>query len=159
MAKIRDLQDSSKNKYNNGFTSFIAWPVQLETNSFGKRNRGQNKYVLGAGPTEYIRHLAVSRLFFDNISSIQASWPTMGLGVAQMALLSGANDAGSTMMEENVVSASGTSKISASEVELQNTIIRAGFVPSKRDSDYNALATEIFSDLKNELVAPVPKQY
>ena len=159
MAKIRDLQDSSKNKYNNGFTSFIAWPVQLETNSFGKRNRGQNKYVLGAGPTEYIRHLAVSRLFFDNISSIQASWPTMGLGVAQMALLSGANDAGSTMMEENVVSASGTSKISASEVELQNTIIRAGFVPSKRDSDYNALETEIFSDLKNELVAPVPRQY
>ena len=126
MAKIRDLQDSSLSNYDNGFTSFIAWPVQLETNSFGKRNRGQNKFTLGAGPTEYIRHIAISRLFFDNISSIQASWPTMGLGIAQMALLSGANDAGSTMMEENVVSASGTSKISASYVEFKNIIFRAG---------------------------------
>lgn len=159
MAKIRDLQDSSVEKHNNGFTSFIAWPVQLESNTFGKRNRGQNKFVLGAGPTEYIRHIAISRLFFDNISSIQASWPTMGLGVAQMALLSGANDAGSTMMEENVVSASGTSKISASEVELQNTIIRAGFVPVKRDSDYNSLSTELFEGLTKELAAPVPQQY
>ena len=159
MAKIRDLQDSSVEKYNNGFTSFIAWPVQLESNTFGKRNRGQNKFVLGAGPTEYIRNIAISRLFFDNISSIQASWPTMGLGVAQMALLSGANDAGSTMMEENVVSASGTSKISASEVELQNTIIRAGFVPVKRDSDYNSLSTEVFEGLTKELAAPVPQQY
>ena len=71
MSRIRTLQDSSIEKYGRGFTSFIAWPVQLETNSFGKRNRGQNKYVLGAGPTEYIRHVAISRLFFDNISSIQ----------------------------------------------------------------------------------------
>ena len=159
MAKIRDLQDSSLRNYDNGFTSFIAWPVQLETNSFGKRNRGQNKFTLGAGPTEYIRHIAISRLFFDNISSIQASWPTMGLGIAQMALLSGANDAGSTMMEENVVSASGTSKISASEVELQNTIIRAGFIPVKRDSDYNQLTTLIFEGLDRELAAPIPKQH
>ena len=159
MAKIRDLQDSSLRNYDNGFTSFIAWPVQLETNSFGKRNRGQNKFTLGAGPTEYIKHIAISRLFFDNISSIQASWPTMGLGIAQMALLFGANDAGSTMMEENVVSASGTSKISASEVELQNTIIRAGFIPVKRDSDYNQLTTLIFEGLDRELAAPVPKQH
>ncbi len=83
----------------------------------------------------------------------------MGLGIAQMALLSGANDAGSTMMEENVVSASGTSKISASEVELQNTIIRAGFIPVKRDSDYNQLTTLIFEGLDRELAAPVPKQH
>ena len=83
----------------------------------------------------------------------------MGLGIAQMALLSGANDAGSTMMEENVVSASGTSKISASEVELQNTIIRAGFIPVKRDSDYNQLETLIFEGLDRELAAPVPKQH
>ena len=159
MARIRDLQDSSLEQYGKGFTSFIAWPVQLESNTFGRRNRGQNKHVLGAGPTEYIRHIAISRLFFDNISSIQASWPTMGLGVAQMALLSGANDAGSTMMEENVVSASGTSKISASEIELQNTIIRAGFNPVKRDSDYNLLNTELFGESLKELAAPIPLQY
>ena len=159
MSRIRDLQDYALQNYDNGFTSFIAWPVQLESNSFGRRNRGQNKHVLGAGPTEYIRHIAVSRLFFDNIASIQASWPTMGLGVAQMALLSGANDAGSTMMEENVVSASGTTKLSASEIELQNTIIRAGFIPVKRDSDYNSLPTEIIPQLEEQLAAPIPQQY
>ena len=83
----------------------------------------------------------------------------MGLGVAQMALLSGANDAGSTMMEENVVSASGTTKLSASEIELQNTIIRAGFIPVKRDSDYNSLPTEIIPQLEQQLTAPIPQQY
>ena len=111
MFRIRELQDFSLENYSNGFTSFIAWPVQLENNSYGKRNRGKNRFELGAGPTEYLRHVAVSRLFFDNIEHIQASWPTMGLSIAQMALLGGADDAGSTMMEENVVSASGTSKM------------------------------------------------
>ena len=158
MDRIRELQDSSLHNYDNGFTSFIAWPVQLESNTFGKRNRGENKHVLGAGPTEYIRHIAISRLFFDNIDNIQASWPTMGLGVAQMALLAGANDAGSTMMEENVVSASGTTKLSASEIELQNTIIRAGFIPSKRDSKYNHLPTIIDESSDREYPSPIPSQ-
>ena len=158
LAKIRDLQDESISSYDNGFTSFIAWPVQLETNTFGKRNSGSNKYTLGAGPTEYLRHVAVSRLFLDSVEHIQASWPTMGVEIAQMALLGGADDAGSTMMEENVVSASGTSKISASERELQNTIIRAGFTPQKRDSDYNELLTVIPEDLLRELPSPIPIQ-
>tara|TARA_B100001109_G_scaffold6108_1_gene4635 strand:+ start:582 stop:1766 length:1185 start_codon:yes stop_codon:yes gene_type:complete len=158
LARIRELQDESIRLYDNGFTSFIAWPVQLESNTFGKRNRGSNKYTLGAGPTEYLRHVAVSRLFLDSIKHIQASWPTMGVEIAQMALLCGADDAGSTMMEENVVSASGTSKISASERELQNTIIRAGFTPQKRDSDYNELATDIPEDLLRVLPAPIPVQ-
>ena len=61
--------------------------------------------------------VAISRLFLDNVEHIQASWPTMGIHVAQMALLAGADDAGSTMMEENVVSASGTSKLDATEHE------------------------------------------
>ncbi len=87
MARIRNLQDESLSAHSTGFTSFIAWPVQLENNTYGKRNKGQNKFELGAGPTEYLRHVAVSRLFFDNISHIQASWPTMGIHVAQMALL------------------------------------------------------------------------
>ena len=156
--RIRDLQDSSLSKYNIGFTSFIAWPVQLETNTFGKRNRGSNKFTLGAGPTEYLRHVAISRLFLDSIEHIQASWPTMGVEIAQMALLCGADDAGSTMMEENVVSASGTSKISASELELQNTIIRAGFSPQRRDSDYRHLETEINEGIKRDLPSPIPSQ-
>ncbi|MDP6334234.1 MAG: CofH family radical SAM protein [Candidatus Poseidoniaceae archaeon] len=158
LSRIRDLQDSSLSKYNIGFTSFIAWPVQLESNTFGKRNRGSNKFTLGAGPTEYLRHIAISRLFLDSIDHIQASWPTMGVEIAQMALFCGADDAGSTMMEENVVSASGTSKISASEWELQNAIIRAGFTPQRRDSDYRNLETHINPLLLRELPSPIPQQ-
>ncbi|MBT5254551.1 MAG: CofH family radical SAM protein [Euryarchaeota archaeon] len=158
MRKLRQLQDHSLEKYSIGFTSFIAWPVQLEVNSFGRRNRGQNKFELGAGSSEYLRHVAVSRLFFDNIENIQSSWPTMGISVAQMALLGGANDIGSTMMEENVVSASGTTKLSASEEELQDVILRAGFRPKRRDSDYNILPTEIVAAEVSSMKAPTPIQ-
>ena len=156
MRRIRELQSSSLDDHGHGFTSFIAWPVQLESNSFGRRNRGQNKHVLGAGSSEYLRHVAVSRLFLDNVEHIQASWPTMGLKVAQMALLSGADDAGSTMMEENVVSASGTNKLDATEVELQSAIVRAGFTPVRRNSDYHHLPTELVVPNTADLAAPPP---
>jgi len=159
MDKIRELQDFSIENYSNGFTSFVAWPVQLENNTYGKRNRGRNKYELGAGPTEYLRHVAISRLFFDNVQHIQASWPTMGLSIAQMALLGGADDAGSTMMEENVVSASGTSKMEASETELQDAIIRAGFKPRRRNSRYELLETPPGSTVLADLAAPPPSQF
>jgi cyclic dehypoxanthinyl futalosine synthase len=78
------------------------------------------------------------------------------MAVSQMALLGGADDAGSTMMEENVVSASGTSKMDASEVELQASIRRAGFVPQRRDSDYVHLNTTLHPEATEDLVAPVP---
>ncbi len=155
MERIRVMQDEAHSLGHTGFTSFIAWPVMLENNSFGTRNKGQNRFVLGAGPIEYLRHIAISRLFLDNIVHIQASWPTMGIDVAQMALLAGADDAGSTMMEENVVSASGTTKTEASERELHGMIIRAGFRPRKRDSDYVPLDTEVDYEI---LAAPVPSQ-
>jgi cyclic dehypoxanthinyl futalosine synthase len=158
MNQLRMLQDRSLNNHGNGFTSFIAWPVQLEVNSFGRRNRGQNKHELGAGSSEYLRHVAVARLFFDNIDHIQASWPTMGLPIAQMALLGGADDAGSTMMEENVVSASGTTKVEAQEAELQLAISRAGFVPKRRNSDYELLETELNTASVSPPVAPTPMQ-
>ena len=159
MRRVRDLQDKSVAEYKNGFTSFIAWPVQLENNTYGKRNRGQNKFELGAGPSEYLRHIAISRLFFDNIDHIQASWPTMGLSVAQMALLGGADDAGSTMMEENVVSASGTEKMEASESELQNAILRAGFLPQRRNSRYDLLNTPEPEIKLADFPAPPPLQF
>ena len=143
MDRIRTLQDESIKRNGDGFTSFISWPVQLENNTFGRRNRGANRLELGAGPMEYLRQVAVSRIFFDNIVHIQASWPTMGLDVAQIAIDAGADDIGSTMMEENVVSASGTTKVLASESELQRTIIRSGHQPRKRDSDYNLLTTMV----------------
>lgn len=156
MSKIRELQDHSLSHYGKAFTSFIAWPVQLEVNTFGKRNRGRNRFELGAGSTEYLRHVAVSRLFLDNVEHIQASWPTMGMKIAQMAMIAGADDAGSTMMEENVVSASGTKKVEATEIELQTSIVRSGLKPMKRDSDYNHLETVIFSKSREELASPPP---
>ena len=159
MYRLRQLQDRSLEQHGIGFTSFIAWPVQLEVNSFGRRNRGQNKIQLGAGSTEYLRHVAVSRLFLDSIPNIQSSWPTMGIKTAQMALFGGSNDVGSTMMEENVVSASGTTKFNASEIELQNVILRAGFSPQRRDSDYVFLDTpECGTELK-DLQSPPPSQF
>jgi cyclic dehypoxanthinyl futalosine synthase len=158
MNRLRALQDASLRDFGIGFTSFIAWPVQLETNSFGRRNRGTNRVTLGAGSSEYLRHVAVSRLFLDSIPSIQSSWPTMGIKTAQMALFGGANDVGSTMMEENVVSASGTTKFSASEKELQHVIRRAGFVPQRRDSDYVLLETPILNESEGNVPSPVPVQ-
>jgi len=138
--RIRMLQDETMQSGNRGFTSFISWPVMLENNSLGRGNRGSNQFTLGANAIEYLRHVAISRLYLDNILHIQASWPTMGMDVAQMALFAGADDAGSTMMEENVVSASGTSKTEASIDELRTMITTAGFVPVQRDSEYNMIS-------------------
>lgn len=141
LIRVREMQDRALREGALPFTSFIAWPVQLEVNSFGRRNKGRNRTELGAGPSEYLRHVAVSRLVLDVVDHVQASWPTMGLQVAQMALLAGADDAGSTMMEENVVSASGTTKVEASEAELQRAIHRAGWKPRRRNSRYELLDT------------------
>ena len=72
-----------------GFTSFISWPVMLENNALGKIGIRRGLTNLGAGSVEYLRHVSVSRLFMSNIAHIQASWPTMGLKVAQIALTAG----------------------------------------------------------------------
>ena len=159
MLLIRDSQDQAQKRWSNGFTSFISWPVQLENNSYGRRNRGRNRLELGAGPVEYLRHVAISRLLLDNILHIQSSWPTMGIEVAQMALLGGADDAGSTMMEENVVSASGTDKLEASEKELQWMIARAGFKPRRRDSRYRLFDTPAHREQGQKLASPPPSHY
>jgi cyclic dehypoxanthinyl futalosine synthase len=158
MYRLRILQDESLETHGIGFTSFIAWPVQLENNTYGKRNRGRNRIELGAGPSEYLRHVAIARLFLDNFNHIQASWPTMGLDIAQIALLGGADDIGSTMMEENVVSASGTEKLEASEDELQSAIVRAGFTPRRRNSRYDLLETPEPVLVREQMAAPSPSQ-
>lgn len=139
MEKIRSLQSETVAQGNPGFTSFISWPVMLENNAFGKLGLRRNSTGLGAGAVEYLRHVSVSRIFMNNIDHIQSSWPTMGLEVAQIALSGGADDIGSTMMEENVVSASGTTKTMASVDELERAILQSGFVPAVRDSEYNIL--------------------
>ena len=91
-----------------------------------------------AGADEYLRTLAVARLYLDNIPSLQSSWVTMGPKIGQLALMFGANDMGSVMMEENVVSAAGTT-YRLEEREICRLVRDAGWVPAQRDQYYNVL--------------------
>jgi len=86
-------------------------------------------------PIEYIRTIAISRIVLNNIPNIQASWLTIGKETAQVSLHAGANDLGSIMIEENVVSAAGAS-VKLSALEMQRTITEAGFQPQLRSQDY-----------------------
>lgn len=126
---IRSLQDRT-----GGFTAFIPWTYQP-----GKTELGGRK----ASAVEYLRVLAISRLYLDNIKNIQASWVTQGMEIAQLALRFGANDFGSTMLEENVVSSTGH-RVTVEEPEkliyrVVNSIKAAGFIPCQRDTYYNIL--------------------
>jgi len=122
---VRSLQDET-----GGFTAFIPWTFQpLYT---------RLERIRPAGAFEYLRVLAVSRLYLDNIENVQASWVTQGAKVAQVALRFGANDMGSTMIEENVVRAAGVDyRISVDEIV--RIIREAGFRPARRDCYYNVL--------------------
>jgi cyclic dehypoxanthinyl futalosine synthase len=100
--------------------------------------RGAGKLVRMAGASEYLRMQAISRLFLDNIRSIGASWVTMGPKIGQLGLFYGANDMGSVMMEENVVSAAGTTYC-LNEPVLCQLIRDSGFTPAQRDNSYNLL--------------------
>lgn len=87
------------------------------------------------GSVEYLRLLALSRIFLDNIPNIQVSWLTQGLKVAEVALHFGANDVGSIMIEENVISVAGA-RYKAGRNDLLQVIERAGFIPAQRDTLY-----------------------
>lgn len=121
MERIRRLQDETK-----GFTAFIPWTFQPDNTKIS---------VKKTGAVEYLRVLALSRLFLDNIDNIQASWVTQGDKIAQTALFFGANDLGSTMIEENVVASAGVDFMLSRE-ELQCLITEAGFEPKQRDCFY-----------------------
>ncbi len=136
LQKLRDLQDESLAQHGNGFTAFIAWTLQIENTSLGG---SKNREDYGVSAPEYLRTVAVARLFLDNFEHIQASWPTQGVRLAQVALEFGCDDFGSTMMEENVVSAAGTSLRHVAELNIQRNIHAAGFTPAQRDSRYNTL--------------------
>jgi cyclic dehypoxanthinyl futalosine synthase len=82
---------------------------------------------------------AVARLFLDNFPHVQASWPTQGLRLAEVALEFGCDDFGSTMLEENVVSSAGTSLQQVAEITMQRHIRGAGYAPAQRDSRYRVL--------------------
>jgi len=133
MLRLRDAQDKALASHGNGYSAFISWTLQTT----GVRIAGK---VPGAGAHEYLQNVAVSRLFLDNFSNFQASWPTMGYKVAQTALYFGCNDFGSTMLEENVVSQAGARHQATSEREIVRQIVDAGFQPVQRDSLYNVIA-------------------
>ncbi len=134
MVKIREQQDKALKLHGgNGFSGFAMWTLQTEhTRLHGK--------APGATAHEYLRNLAVSRLALDNIVNIQVSWPTLGFKVGQVGLFYGANDFGSTMMEENVVSAAGGhDRVKITEREIIRHIADAGFTPAQRDSRFNII--------------------
>jgi len=121
LERLRSLQDRT-----GGFTAFIGWTYQAENTELG------GSEVTSA---EYLRTLAVSRVFLDNIDNVQASWVTQGPKLGAASLAFGVNDMGSTMIEENVVSAAGTAYAMA-ESEIVRTIRDAGFTAARRDMTY-----------------------
>lgn len=122
--RVRKLQDET-----GGFTAFIPWTFQRENTALGRRIKEEQTGI------DYLKMLAVSRLFLDKIEHIQSSWLTQGLKLGQVALRFGADDMGSVMIEENVVSAAGAHN-EADEKMLRYLIREAGFVPQQRDILY-----------------------
>ena len=130
LVKIREVQ-SEKPEKANGFLAFIAWPFQ-DDGTLLKRVKGITNNVTG---DEYIRMVALSRIMLPNIKNIQASWLTVGKAVGQTCLHAGANDFGSIMIEENVVSAAGAPHRFTSKT-IQEAIREAGYEPQLRDQKY-----------------------
>src|SRR2546421_9530859 len=154
------------------YTAFIHWPFQRENTPLGRAKEWdpnihgpfddstnedilKGRVVRMAGAEEYLRMLAIARLFFDNIPNLQSSWVTMGPKVGQLALFFGANDMGSVMMEENVVSAAGTT-YRLSEREICRLIRDAGWVPTQRDQYYNILRRHEGPDSPDLVPLPEP---
>ncbi|NTV12520.1 MAG: dehypoxanthine futalosine cyclase [Desulfobulbaceae bacterium] len=128
LERVRNLQDET-----GGFTSFIPWPFQPANTVLA--------HLPTATAVEYLRMLALSRIFLDNIENIQASWVTQGGKIAQLALFFGANDFGSTMIEENVVAAAGVG-FRLSEGEIRRLVEEAGYQPRQRRMDYSLVDRE-----------------
>ncbi|GGR12295.1 cyclic dehypoxanthinyl futalosine synthase [Deinococcus ruber] len=133
LLKIRDQQDRALALYGNGFSGFAMWTLQTENTRLAGK-------APGASAHEYLQQLAIARIALDNVPNIQASWPAQGFKVAQAALYYGASDLGSTMLEENVVSAAGNHhRHNATVRELVRIAHDAGFRPAIRNSRFQIL--------------------
>ncbi|GAB1466666.1 hypothetical protein MASR2M54_21660 [Aliarcobacter cryaerophilus] len=126
---IRKLQDET-----GGFRAFIMWSFQGENTKLME----EHPLIKPQSSNRYLRLLAVSRLYLDNFKNLQSSWVTQGSYIGQMALKFGANDLGSTMMEENVVKAAGAAN-RMNQDEMIRLIKDIGEIPAKRDTAYNIL--------------------
>ncbi|MCX6256143.1 MAG: dehypoxanthine futalosine cyclase [Bacteroidia bacterium] len=133
LVRLRDLQDDKpENHY--GFITFIPWPFQDEGTILLQKHGIKSSYN---GP-DYLRMIAISRIILNNIKNIQASILTVGKEIGMLSLHSGANDLGSIMIEENVVSAAGaTNRFNANE--MQSIIKEAGFIPGRRNQKYELI--------------------
>ena len=141
MRQLRELQDET-----GGFTAFICWTFQPDNTDMSD--------IAPVGSFEYLKNQAISRLYLDNIPNIQSSWVTQGLRIGQLALLFGANDMGSLMIEENVVAEAGTVHFLTLD-EIRDSIQELGFVPRQRNVHYDLLEPEfeqfaIEANRKNE---------
>ena len=119
--RVRAQQDET-----GGFKAFIAWTFQAENTRLNAPT---------VGPHEYLRMLALSRIYLDNVENIQSSWVTQGREIGQVALRHGANDLGSIMIEENVVSQAGAAYC-MSVADMQRIIRDLGYEPRQRDNWY-----------------------
>jgi len=128
LERVRQLQDET-----GGFTAFICWTFQPDHTDLS--------HVPASGTYEYLKTQAVSRLYLDNIANIQSSWVTQGLKIGQLALLYGANDMGSLMIEENVVAEAGTVHFLSLQ-EIRDAITELGFEPRQRNVHYDLLPKE-----------------
>ena len=155
LERVRDLQDESlaakaKDPAQGEFTAFIPWTFQRENTALGRKITEEPTGI------DYLQMLAVSRLFLDNVQHIQASWLTQGLKLGQTALRFGADDMGSIMIEENVVSAAGASTC-ANEAELRYQIREAGYRPQQRDILYNYVDRDAVTEMDTSTSTPLKK--
>src|SRR5947207_5344931 len=128
LERLRQLQEETA-----GFTAFIWWTFQPGHTALS--------HLPPTGAFEYLRTQAIARLYLDNIPNIQSSWVTQGLKVGQLALLFGANDMGSLMIEENVVASAGTVHYLTLE-QIKGAIREAGYVPRQRNVFYQFIDAE-----------------
>ena len=144
LERVRQLQDET-----HGFTAFICWTFQPEHTDMA--------HVPPAGSFDYLKTQAISRLYLDNIPNIQSSWVTQGLKIGQLALLCGANDMGSLMIEENVVAEAGTVHYLTLD-QIRSAIEELGFTPRQRNVryEYVGLERERFAIEANQKRQQVP---
>ena len=123
--RLRELQDET-----GGFTAYICWTFQPDHTDMS--------HIPAAGSFEYLKTNAVSRLYLDNFDNIQSSWVTQGREIGQLALLFGANDMGSLMIEENVVAEAGTVHYLTLQ-QIKDAIRELGYVPRQRNVFYELI--------------------
>ena len=144
LERVRQLQDETR-----GFTAFICWTFQPDNTELD--------HVAPLGSYEYLKMLAVSRLYLDNVPNLQSSWVTQGLKIGQLALIYGANDMGSLMIEENVVAEAGTVHYLTLD-QIRASIKELGYEPRQRNVHYELVDPELeaFAVEANRRLGAIP---